>query len=113
MSHASAERFAVHLGKTTEYAWLQKNGSYIHPIAMSFDHLRHTLAMIRRWGNYEKLQRELYCLAGLSSVMGDGAYDAVSSEAHCLSVNSPHAFCMDEVPIYKAMYKEFSRRAMG
>lgn len=107
------DRFEAHLKRTTEHAWRQKDGTYIHPRAMGYGHLRNTLAMIRRWGACEKLNRELYCLAHLSAEMGDGAYDAVESEARGLERTSPHRFCMSEVPVYRAMYEEFSRRAMG
>lgn len=113
MSNASAERFEAHLKRTSEHAWLQRNGQYIEPKHMSYDHLRHTLAMIRRWGNYEKFQRELYCIGAADSCGGDGAYDAVMSEAHGYMMTSDHWFCMDEVPIYRTMHEEFSRRRMG
>lgn len=113
MSNASAERFEAHLKRTNEHAWLQRTGYYIHPKAMSYGHLSNTLTMIRRWGRYKKFECEMYCIAHLSADMGDGAYDAVESEARGLERTSAHQFCMGEVPIYRTMYEEFSRRAMG
>lgn len=110
---ASAERFKAHLKRTTKYSWVMKSGRHIHPWQMEFSHLGNTLAMIRRWGRYEKFQRELFCIGAADSCGGDGAYDAVMSEAHSYMVTSDHWFCMEEVPIYRTMYEEYRSRAMG